>query len=214
MATGRLPLQPPMKPLEKAVRSGELLHGTRHKDHMPRETNQEAFGQSNPVEDWSQPPESDVSLEVEVFQDIHPTSAFQVEDWKQAKIGRYPRPPGPKIPALSSLRGLRHPFLDDFDDYTDGPTLDVLDPIPDTVIQLAQLSLVYIASRIITAPWTLFKDYGFRLLSDFLQMFWLLEPILVREHLAPVGLWEPSAAFMSHHPPEISRSGHPIIANN
>jgi len=115
---------------------------------------------------------------------------------------------------LSSLRGLRHPFSQGYDNYTDGPTLDVLDPIPDTVMQLAQLSLVYIANRVITTPWTLFKDYGYRLLPDFAQMFWLSEPIQVREHLSPVGLSNPPPAFISHNPPQRSRSGDLIIAND
>jgi hypothetical protein len=81
-------------------------------------------------------------------------------------------------------------------------------------MQLAQLSLVYILNRVITTPWTLFKDYGYRLLPDFLQMFWLMEPVQVREHLAPVGLVEPPPAFMSQHPPQISRSGQDIEALN
>jgi len=146
----------------------------------------------------------------------HPTGAFQVGDWKQAKIGRFPRPKnGPILPPLRSLRGLRHPFSHDYDNYTDGPTLDVLDPIPDTIMQLAQISLVYIANRVITNPWSLFeKDHGYRLLSDYAQMSLLTKPILVREHLSPVGLLNPPHAFTLHNPKKKSRSGDPIIVHD
>jgi len=91
---------------------------------------------------------------------------------------------------------------------------DVLDPIPDTVMQLAQLSLVYIANKVITTPWTLFKDYGYRLLPDFAQMFWLSQPIQLREHLSPVGLLNPPPVFTFHNPLKKSRSGQLIIAND
>lgn len=145
-----------------------------------------------------------------------PTHAtLQIIDWKQARIGRFSRPKqGPVLPVLENLHGLRHAFSRDYDNYTDGPTLDVLDPIPDTVMPLAQLSLVYIANKVITTPWTLFKDYGYRLLPDFCQMFWLSQPNQVREHLSPVGLSNPPPAFTFHNPLKTNRSGHPIIPND
>lgn len=203
--------------------SKALLRGTRSKNDFVRNSGEGEVAQAQDVGGTSVPEphkeSSDSESETE-GQDIWWKSplpgAFQVADWTEAKIGRYPRPKdGPEIPARRSLRGLRHPFSEDYDDYTNGPTLDVLDPIPETVMQLAQLSLVYIANRVITCPWTLFlNDYGYRLLADFLQIFFLTRPILVREHLAPVGLLEPPAAFMTHDPPQKSRSGRPLITAN
>ena len=202
--------------------SKALLRGTCSKKDFVRNSNEGEVTQVQDIGGTSvQEPhkESSGSESETKGQDIWKSpavGAFQVTDWTEAKIGRYPRPKdGPEIPVRSNLRGLRHPFSEDYDDYANGPTLDVLDPIPETVMQLAQLSLVYIANRIITCPWTLFlKDYGYRLLADFLQIFLLARPILVREHLAPVGLSEPPAAFMSHNPPQKSRSGHPLITAN
>jgi hypothetical protein len=93
--------------------------------------------------------------------------------------------------------------------------LDVLDPIPDTIMQLAQVSLVYIANQVITTLWNFFeKDYGYRLLPDYAQMSWLAEPIKVREHLSPIGLLNPPPAFTLHNPDKTSCSGRPIIAHD
>jgi len=188
--------------------SSTLLRGTRNKQNF--------VADAGDAEDDARKEDALKGLyaagEEEDGQNVPPAAALQV-DWRQATIGRYPRPKnGPQLPPMPSLRGLRHKFSDDYDDYTNGPTLDVLDPIPDAVMQLAQLSLVYILNMVIATPWTLFKDYGFRLLADFMQIFWLMRPILVREHLSPVGLQEPPAAFAS--PPKISRSGQVIEATD
>ncbi|KIM49948.1 hypothetical protein M413DRAFT_6757 [Hebeloma cylindrosporum] len=175
----------------------DLLRGTRNKERYVTYT------------EHSGPEATDTSeedVEMEDHLDVAPTPAFQVADWTQAVIGRYPRPKqGPLLPKQRNLLGLRRPFEKDYNDYSNGPSLDVLDPHPDAVVQLAQLSLVYILNRVITTPWTLFKDYGYRLLPDFLQVFCLQEPIQVREHLAPVGLKERPPAFTTA--PETSRSG-------
>lgn len=217
-----LPQQPLTKPPINSVRTDELLHGTRRKNDLVRNSNEEGstlqqgFRGTNLQETEDEPSESEPSSDdLNTLRNVHPTGAFQVEDWKEATIGRFPRPDGPDIPAPQTLRGLRHPFSYDYDDYTNGPTLDVLDPIPDAVIQLAQLSLVYIANQVITTPWSRFgQDNGYRILPDFLQMSWLRKPILVREHLAPVGLRERPRAYFLHHPRKSSRSGDAIIVND
>ncbi|KIM37238.1 hypothetical protein M413DRAFT_13424 [Hebeloma cylindrosporum] len=214
-----VPRKSPSNATENLARIDELLHGTRSKYDLVMDTYEE---ESPLLEELSalDLPEckdhssSESELDSEDMDNRHSTGAFQVADWEEGTVGRFPRPKGPPIPGLKTLRGLRHRFSDDYDDYTDGPTLDVLDPIPDTVIQLAQLSLVYIANQVITTPWTLFKDYGYRLLPDFLQMFWLTKPILVREHLAPVGLRDPPAAFLFHHPRTKTRRGDAIVTDD
>ena len=115
-----------------------------------------------------------------------------VKDWHMARLGHFPRPVDPpQLSALLHQRGLWHPFYKEFDDYEDGPTLDTLDPIPDTVLQLATPSLVYLASQVITNPWTMYKDYGWRLLPSYAQMFHNKQPVLVADHLMPIGLLEP-----------------------
>jgi hypothetical protein len=109
-------------------------------------------------------------------------------DWKQARIGRFPRPKiAPDLPSRPHLRGLRHPFDRNFDNYEGGPTLEDLAPIPETLLQF-QPSLMYICNQIMLtpAPYTLFKDYGYRLLPCFAQAFDLGKSILVKEHLCPI----------------------------
>jgi hypothetical protein len=111
----------------------------------------------------------------------------------QARIGRFPRPiRAPNLPPRPHLRGLILPFRRNFDDYEGGPTLEELAPLPEAHLQF-QPSLMYICKQIMLtpAPYSLFKDYGYRLLPSFAQAFHLGEPILVEEHLCPVGLPDP-----------------------
>jgi hypothetical protein len=116
-----------------------------------------------------------------------------VQDWTVARLGRFPRPANPpELPPLQSLRNLWPRFSDEFDDYEDGPTLEMLDSIPDTIIQLASQSLVYLANRIVKSPWTMYKDYGWRLLPSYSHRFFNRPPVLVKEHLMPVGLATPT----------------------
>lgn len=221
-------LRPILENLRVAILSCQQCHGIAHptlhddeEDHQNQATilkgtrSKQAYvmdpGDSVPlpdqnISDSSNDDESDT-------EERHPV--FQVEDWKEARIGRYPRPKkGPTLPPLKSLHHLRHSFFDQYDDYERGPTLDILDPIPETVMQLAQLSLVYIAKKVITAPWTLFQDYGFRLLPDFMQMFLLGKPILVKEHLCPIGLQEPPIVYGEDQPVRTSRTGQEIIISD
>lgn len=119
-------------------------------------------------------------------------STSRSTDFSQAKASRFLRPiQSTHLPPLGSRLGLRIPFDLSFDDYTNGPTLETLDPIPDTIAKLASLSLSYIANQIILCPWTMYKDYGYRLEPDFGQGFHLCDPVLVEKHLMPVGLSAP-----------------------
>jgi len=121
-------------------------------------------------------------------------------DAKQARIGRFPRPKqAPDLPPQPHLRGLRFPFKRRFDDYEGGPPLEDLAPMYDTHLQLRP-SFMYICKQIMLtpAPFSLFKDYGYRLFPWFAQAFHLGEPVLVKEHLCPVGLPNPPKSITNY----------------
>jgi hypothetical protein len=123
----------------------------------------------------------------------HANRNIHVKDWSQARLGRFPRPPPPYLPKLKSLRGLWSKFDNNFDDYDDGPTLEDLEATgPPKPIQLANADLVYMAHRIISNPWPMFKDQGFRILPSFADLFYKKSPIRLLEHISPVGLSHPS----------------------
>ena len=106
------------------------------------------------------------------------------KDIGQTTIYRFPRPiAAPHIPPLKHQTGLYNPFIWNYDEYQHGPTMDELMPISDTVIQFASKSLAYIAGKLLDIPWRLFRDYGYRLPSQFFQMFHLQQPVMVKEHL-------------------------------
>jgi len=141
----------------------------------------------------------------------HHTGAFVVRDWSEATLGRFPRPNPPTLPKLTSWVGLYHAQRNDYDDYVDGPTKDILDPLPASVLGLGGLSLAYIANRIMTTPWTIYKDYGYRLLPTFCQIAHLGNPIMLKEHLCPPSPFSHSPQFADA---KLSRFGNPIVAND
>jgi len=125
----------------------------------------------------------------------------------QARLGRFPRPlKGPALPSRPNLEGLLLPFDREFDEYEGGPVLEELAPVPETHLQLRP-SYMYVCEQIMQimltpAPYSLFKDYGYRLLPCFAQGFELGKAILVEEHLCPVGLAEPPKSIKDYacHP--------------
>ena len=122
-----------------------------------------------------------------------------VVDWTEARIGRFPRPKTvPELPQQTSLRGLNHPFDALFDDYYNGPTMDALLTLPPEIMGY-DASLVYLANRILISPWSTFKDYGYRLLPNYAQNFYLGEPVMFKEHLCPVGLSETPQSIIEYH---------------
>ena len=134
-------------------------------------------------------PEGPEDLELPAAQVNRP---YHVKDWSQAVMGRYPRPvSAPDLPPLTTLRGLRISSDNGYDEYETGPTLEALDPIPDTIMLLAEPNLVYLAGQVRNNPWATFRDYGYRIEPDFYQAFHNLPPIMVKEHLMPVGLSAP-----------------------
>jgi hypothetical protein len=60
---------------------------------------------------------------------------------------------------------------------------------------------MYICKQIMLtpAPFSLFKDYGYRLLPCFAQAFDLAKPVLVDKHLCPVGLSNPPKSVTNYH---------------
>ena len=106
------------------------------------------------------------------------------KDVAQTAIYRFARPIAPPhLPPFKRKNGLYTPFNWKYDDYQCGPTMDELEPISDTVIQLADKSLAYIAGKLLDIPWRLFRDYGYRLPPHFCQMFHLRDPFMVKQHL-------------------------------
>jgi hypothetical protein len=121
-------------------------------------------------------------------------------DWKEARLGRFPRPlKAVELPPRPNLRGLQLPFKPEFDDYEGGPTLEELASVPETHLQFRP-SLMYVCRQIMLtpAPFSLFKDYGYRLLPCFAQAFYLGKPIQVKDHLCPVGLDAPPHSAMDY----------------
>ena len=140
--------------------------------------------------------------------------AFVVGDWTQARIGRFPRPKkGPELEKITSLRGLQSPFDINFDDYYNGPTLADLHPIPQSIMGY-DTSLVYLANRVTSIPWTLFKDYGYRLLPNFAQSVHLGAPMQFREHLCPIGLHNPPKSITAYHDQRYARDGVMVDTND
>lgn len=130
--------------------------------------------------------------------------------WKEASIGRFPRPIPLDIPPPTSLLGLKPPFQSDFDDYTAGPSLTALEPIVNMVLQ-SQPSMVYLCNRMTISPWSLFKDYGYRLLPCFGHMFHLDVPIMVKQHLCTPGIQKPpSSLIQTQYPIGKTRRGDKI----
>jgi hypothetical protein len=195
------PIPTRKKALQEATesRKKELLKGTKSMAAL-------VMGEE-PTPD-SQDLEEDPTEEEEAVPDRPGrNNIFQVGDWTQARIGRFPRPKtGPHIPIPTSLRGRQLPFDAHFDNYYSGPTLTDLHPIPSSIMGY-DTSLVYLADRITTFPWSLFKDYGYRLLPNFAKNFYLGKPFLFKEHLCPVGLPNPPDSIMAYHAPRFSRDG-------
>lgn len=93
------------------------------------------------------------------------------------KLGRFPRPTAPpRLPPPT------HPFFPPhqptFDDYQNGPTRDALLPYPGEY-GLSEFSMV---DRHRT-----FLDYGYRLLARFAHAFHLSPPVMLSDHVFPVG---------------------------
>jgi hypothetical protein len=181
----------------------------------PRQEQEEVDASpQEPQDSDDEPPCSDVEVGAHAEHSAATLNQpFHVKDWSSAVMGRFPRPtPPPALPPLTTLRGLRIPSDPEYDEYETGPTLEALDPIPDTIIPLGEIDLVYLARCIITNPWATFRDYGYRIEPDFTQAFHLHPPIMVKEHVMPVGL--PDHPDTDDEEVQKSRTGDLIKSND
>ena len=89
-----------------------------------------------------------------------------------------PRTPMIKPQSVSILpqRYIPLPSNDSFDDYTHGPTLEDL-----------QYTIHHHKKEEMRSNWEYFRDYGYRILPDFAVTFNQQDPIMVSEHLLPIG---------------------------
>ena len=114
---------------------------------------------------------------------------IHVRDFSQAQISRYPRPtPPPILPPLISKVQLRLCSDDSFDNYQERPSREDMQPIPHLALNWVGADVVYVASKLVENPWVTHRDYGYRLEPDFVQAFHLPPPVMVMDHLMPVGL--------------------------
>ncbi|KAI5989786.1 hypothetical protein F5J12DRAFT_786595 [Pisolithus orientalis] len=111
-----------------------------------------------------------------------------VKDWSAGTMYRFPRPTPPVyLPAYQGQRW--KPFDRRFDEYEGGPVLESLHQDRN-------------CNEIVEEPyyrpgmWTSFRDYGYRLLSSFNQMFYLGPPIRLSDHILQVGV---PANYQSSH---------------
>ncbi|KAI6149952.1 hypothetical protein BKA82DRAFT_4354048 [Pisolithus tinctorius] len=111
-----------------------------------------------------------------------------VKDWSAGTMYRFPHPTPPVyLPAFQGQRWKR--FDRRFDEYEGGPVLESLHQDRN-------------CNEIVEEPyyrpgmWTSFRDYGYRLLSSFNQMFYLGPPIRLSDHILQVGV---PANYQSSH---------------
>jgi hypothetical protein len=107
-----------------------------------------------------------------------PAKLVAMEDWNQASLGRFSRPKnGPDIPGLP-LRKI--PWKDDFDDYFDAPSDEAtLNLEIHGLCYQAPLAYTFHGSFVTPSPWSAFRDYGYRLATEFCQAFDLKELVRV-----------------------------------
>lgn len=102
-----------------------------------------------------------------------------VEDWSQGTMFRFPRPLPPiDLPAFTGLRWL--PFHRKFDDYECAPTYESMRPYRNNYEFVIE---PFYRQGI----WSMFRDYGWRILPSFHQMFYLGDPLYVLDHVMVVG---------------------------
>jgi hypothetical protein len=119
-------------------------------------------------------------------------SRKQVRDWRLGTIARFPRTLKP-VP-LEAYRGQRFiPHDYNYDDYDDGPMLEML--------QQPEVYSVFQEHM----TWVMWRDHGYRILADSFQMFYLAPPIQIMDHIMAIGHVAP--------PPRISwvRSHSPVF---
>ncbi|KAN0101312.1 hypothetical protein V8E55_001296 [Tylopilus felleus] len=161
--------------LKNLLRRYPYVSRARARDHLP---SQAVHGRTEPV----------IENTFEIIQERK-----HVKDWTTGYMFRFPRP----TPAvhLSAYEGHRWKTFDrSYDDYEGGPVLESLqqDRNPYEIVEEPYYR---------PGLWTSFRDYGYRLLPSFSQMFYLDPPIKLTDHILPVGITEdymPSLQINNH----------------
>ncbi|KAI9449509.1 hypothetical protein HD554DRAFT_2181041 [Boletus coccyginus] len=114
-------------------------------------------------------------------------SCKRVKDWRLGTLQRFPRISQP-VP-LDPYRGRRFlPHDDEYDEYNDGPTLEMLQQPEVYSVQTPPFL------HIVQAPaWIMWRDHGYRILTNSFQMFYLGEPIQIMDHVMTLGMVERSS---------------------
>ena len=127
-------------------------------------------------------------------------SRKEVRDWRLGTIGRFSRRSKP-VP-LEAYRGRRFiPHDYEYDEYDDGPTLEMLQQPEVYSI------LTHPYKQMTQAPsWIMWRDHGYRILIDSFQMFYLARPVQIMDHIMVIGnvdLPESNnpVAQVRYHPP-------------
>lgn len=116
-----------------------------------------------------------------------------VKDWSAGSMFRFPRPtPAVHLPAYQGHRW--KPFDRRYDEYEGGPILESLneDCNPYEFVEEPYYP---------RGVWYSFRDYGYRLLPSFSQMFYLDPPVRLSDHILPVGVpldYQPSCQIGDH----------------
>ncbi|KAH0834639.1 hypothetical protein J3R83DRAFT_10148 [Lanmaoa asiatica] len=126
-------------------------------------------------------------------------SCKQVKDWRLGTLQRFPRISQP--PPLNAYKGQRFlPHDPDYDNYDDGPTLEMLQQPEVYSIHM------YPFQRMIQTPaLIMWRDHGYRILTDSFQMFYLAEPIQIMDHIMTIG------NIMGHGRASCNNSSHPKV---
>jgi len=108
-------------------------------------------------------------------------SCRRVKDWRLGTLQHFPRVSRPVF--LDAYRGRRFLTHDhQYDDYDDGPTLEMLQQPEVYSI------LTHPFEHMVQAPaWIMWRDHGYRLLPESFQMFYLAQPIQIMDHVMTIG---------------------------
>ena len=159
---------------DAAERQAEEQHGSSQSDHRVR-----SGGQSDQSDSHSQVPEDAAPL---------PDHLKKVKMMKGARNRNALNPRCPpansKTIQLPPQRFIPLPSNRDFDEYYQGPTIE---DNYDGPRYLYNFPTNPYAMHTEPGPWSTFKDYGYRLEPSFALMFNNEQPIMVREHLLPIG---------------------------
>jgi len=118
--------------------------------------------------------------------DHHPPRHWKVAAKLPSASGRFPRPAALyPLPPFTGRRWWR--TVDGFDDFLNGPTKETMAPLPDTICQGFTFGS-RIQRFLSRGSWEMHRDYGWRTLSNFAQMFYASPPYMVSHHILPIGL--------------------------